>query len=124
VGPVGQPFPIGQPQCGGRGANRAGLAAGELAGSEVTTSGFPTKRRTQCASLRHWRSSQVSSTAGMAVHRRGSPTVRRSRPWRRKVRRARGPRAQGGHEIKETQVVSFYLHNFSDVIGLPSYFVE
>jgi hypothetical protein len=125
VGPAGQPFPTGQPQRGGRGADRAGLAAGELAGGEVTTSGFLAKRRTQRASLRHWRSSQVSSTAGMVVHWRGSPAVRRSRPWRRKVRRARGSRAQGGREIKETQVVSFfYLHNFSDVIGLPSYFVE
>jgi hypothetical protein len=100
-GACGSTDSTGQPHRGGGGADCTNLAAGELAGGEVTTSGFPAKWRTQRASLRHWRSSRVSSTAGMVVHRRGSPAVRRSRPWRRKVRCARGSRAQGGREIEE-----------------------
>jgi hypothetical protein len=37
--------PTSQPHKGGGSADRAVLAAGELAGGEVTTSGFPAERR-------------------------------------------------------------------------------
>jgi hypothetical protein len=39
--------PTGQSHRGGGSADRAVLAAGELAGGEVTTSGFPAERRNQ-----------------------------------------------------------------------------
>jgi hypothetical protein len=93
--------PTCQPHCGRGGVDCADLAAGELAGDKVTTNGFPAKRQTQCASRRRRRSSRLSSMASKAVRRRGSPTVRRLRPWRRQARCARGPRGQGEREIKE-----------------------
>jgi hypothetical protein len=100
-GAYGSTGPTCQPHRGRGGANRAGLAAGELADGEVTTSGFPAKRQTQRASQRRRRSSWLSSTAGMAMRRRGSLAVRRSRLWRRQARCVRGPRGQGEREIEE-----------------------
>jgi hypothetical protein len=93
--------PTCQPHRGEGDADCAVLAAGELAGGEVTTSGFPVERRTHCASLGHRRSSRVTPTARMAERWRGSPTTRRSQPWRGWVRSARGPRSQG--ECKSTR---------------------
>jgi hypothetical protein len=89
-GPGEQPDPTCQPHRGEGGAGRADLAAGE-----VTSSGFLVERRTPCASSRHRRSSWVSLMARMVGRWRGSPTTRRSRPWRGWVRSARGSRSQG-----------------------------
>jgi hypothetical protein len=87
--------PTCQPHRGEGDADCVVLAAGELAGGEVTTSGFPAERRTHCANLGHRRSSRVTSTAHMAERWRGSLMTRRSWPWRGWVRSARGPRSQG-----------------------------
>jgi hypothetical protein len=92
---------MSQPHRGGGSADRAVLAAGELAAGEVTSSGFPAERRTHCASLGHRRSSRVTSIARMAGRWRGSPTTRWSRPWRGLVRSARDPRSQD--ECKNTR---------------------
>jgi hypothetical protein len=90
--------PTCQPHREKRGADCAVLAAGELAGGEVTTSGFPAERRTHCASLGHRRSSWMTPMARMAERWRGSPTTHRSRSWRGWVQSTRGPRSQGESE--------------------------
>ena len=81
--------------------DRPALAVGELAGGEVTTSGFPATRRTRCAKNGHWGSSKGSSAARMVEHRRGSLAVRRFRPWQGTGRSARGSRGQGGAHARE-----------------------
>jgi hypothetical protein len=110
VHPVVHPQPAPERQTGGtqrvndptcqthgrkRGAGRVDLAAGELAGGEVTSTCFLSERRTQRTSLGHRRCSRVSKAASMAGRWCGSPPIRRSRPWHGWIWSAQDPRGQG-----------------------------